>query len=195
MAKNQESICRRSIVNPLSSQVSKDYQLEVLGWILRCLVLSHFLPPVHSRRSHTWLSALPGKRFTEVFNQMRIFNYWDELSLNRSCHEAATDVVPVLLAQILSNLAGGVIEMRGVEIGFKKLPLVAKSIRWQRTQKLIHPSFLEGKDINCSKAFRKHVKNSFYKLTEWATERSFSIARQAVRPQRIWLSLHEHVHK
>ena len=38
----------------------------------------------------------------------------------------------------------------------------------------------------------ENVQTRPYKLTEWAAERSLSIAGQAVRPQRIWFSLNEH---
>ena len=130
----------------------KEYRLEVLEWILQCLALSRSQPPVRSRRLHISLFSLPENRIRWSLELGSIITgltyYWIV-----ACHEASTDVVPVLLAQVLSDLArkkGQPKKLREVEM-VKKLPLVARSTRWQRTQKLIRPSFLEGRKVRkCS---------------------------------------------
>ena len=125
----------------------KEYRLEVLEWILQCLALSRSQPPVRSRRLHISLFSLPENRIhwsLELGNIIIGLTYYWIVA----CHEASTDVVPVLLAQVLSDLArkkGQPKKLREVEM-VKKLPLVARSTRWQRTQKSIRPSFLEWRE-------------------------------------------------
>ena len=105
-----------------------------------------------------------------------------------ACHEAATDVVPVLLTQILANLAIRVKERWEIEM-FKKVTFGCQEYSLTENSKVDSPIISGGRELT---TVSENVQTRPYKLTEWAAERSLSIAGQAVRPQRIWFSLNEH---